>query len=332
MARRHAPARQLRRSCASALVAILASLVAPAAFAQDGPTPVAPFPRDLSGVLAFQSDVRTSSNPNGRIKIYTLDLSAGRVTALTREGDWNDEQPRWSPDGTRIAFKSNRGGSYNLYVMNADGSGVTRITSHAANDHDPSWLPDGRGLVFASDRDRGVGRLDLYRLSLSDGAVERLTTFFNGYAFMPSVSPDGNWVAFVATTFPMDGGYANQVHVLELATRQTWPFDVTGAGCWPNWSPDGSSIAHVWLLNEPSTIQVISSFGDSPVPQPAEPGRWHYYPDWSPDGRLLAISTSPAHHEGEDWDLALLDPSRNRPLQRLTTGAGNDRLPDWRPR
>ena len=48
------------------------ALVAPAAFAQDGPTPVAPFPRDLSGVLAFQSDVRTSSNPNGRINVPSL--------------------------------------------------------------------------------------------------------------------------------------------------------------------------------------------------------------------------------------------------------------------
>jgi len=149
---------------------------------------------------------------------------------------------------------------------------------------------------------------------------------------MPSVSPDGNWVAFVATTFPMDGGFANQVHVLELATRMTWPFDITAAGCWPSWSPDGQSIAHVSLLNEPSTIQVVSSFGDAPQPVPGESSRWHYYPDWSPDNRLLAVSTSPQHHEGEDWDLAIVDPARILPVQRLTTGAGNDRLPDWKPK
>ena len=125
------------------------------------------------------------------------------------------------------------------------GSPITR-----GNDHDPSWLPDGESLVFASDRDRGAGRYDLYRYWLADGSVERLTTFFNGYAFMPNVSPDGGWVAFVATTFPFDGGYANQVHVLELATKQTWPFDVTAPGCWPNWSPDGQSIAHVSLLKK----------------------------------------------------------------------------------
>jgi len=318
------------RTIAATLFVLAVGVIAAAA--QNGPVAVSPFPRNLSGVIAFQSDARTPANQAGHSKIYTIDLSTGRVTALTRDGDWNDEQPRWSPDGRRIAFKSDRGGSFNLYAMDADGKNVVRLTDHAGNDHDPSWLPDGQSLVFASDRDRGPGRLDLYRLWIADGAVERLTTFFNGYAFMPSVSPDGNWVAFVATTFPMDGGFANQVHVLELATRMTWPFDITAAGCWPSWSPDGQSIAHVSLLNEPSTIQVVSSFGDAPQPVPGEASRWHYYPDWSPDNRLLAVSTSPQHHEGEDWDLALVDPARILPLQRLTTGAGNDRLPDWKPK
>jgi len=318
------------RSIAATLFVLAAGVMTAAA--QDGPAVVSPFPRNLSGVIAFQSDVRTSSNPARRSKIYAIDLSTGKVTSLTRDGDWNDEQPRWSPDGRRIAFKSDRSGSFNLYAMDADGRNVVRLTNHAGNDHDPSWLPDGQSLVFASDRDRGSGRLDLYRLWIADGSVERLTTFFNGYAFMPSVSPDGNWVAFVATTFPMDGGYANQVHVLELATHMTWPFDVTAAGCWPSWSPDGQSIAHVSLLNEPSSIQVVSSFGDAPQPVPGVPSRWHYYPDWSPDNRLLAVSISPQHHEGEDWDLAIVDPGRLMPLQRLTTGDGNDRLPDWKPR
>jgi TolB protein len=314
-----------------AAISALALLLVAARAASAQPAAVVPFPRGLSGTLAFQSDARSAANPNGRVKIYAIDLSNGRITPLTPAGDWNDEQPRWSPDGRRIAFKSDRGGSYNLYVMDADGRNVERVTDHAGNDHDPAWTPDGLSLVFTSDRDRGRGRADLYRLWLGDGAVQRLTTFFEGYAFMPNVSPDGNWVAFVATTFPFDGGYTNQVHVLELATLLTWPFDSTGPGCWPNWSPDGSRIAHVHLATEPSNIQVISSFGDAPEPLPGEPSRWHYYPDWSPDGTLLAISTSPEHHQGEDWDLALIDPSRSAPLRRLTQGAGNDRLPDWKP-
>lgn len=315
--------------CLVAAAALLL-VIAPRAGAQ--PAAVSPFPRGLSGTLAFQSDARSATNPNGRTKIYTIDLATGRVTALTGSGDWNDEQPRWSPDGRRIAFKSDRSGSNNLYVMDANGGNVTRLTEHGGIDHDPTWLPDGESMVFTSDRDRGHERWDLYRLWIADRRVERLTNFFEGFAFMPSISPDGNWVAFVATTFPVEGGWANQVHVLELATRMTWPFDMTAPGCWPNWSPDGQSIAHVYLGAEPSRIQIVSSFGESPEPVVGDASRWHYYPDWSPDSRLLAIATSPEHHDGENWDLAIVDPSRAMPLQRLTTGAGNDRLPDWKPR
>lgn len=296
------------------------------------PAAVSPFPSGLSGTLAFQSDTRSAANPDGRVRLYTIDLASGAIRPLGAGGDWDDEQPRWSPDGTRVAFKSNRGGSYNLYVMHADGSNVVRLTNHAANDHDPTWLPDGESLVFSSERDRGIGRNDLYRLWLGDGRVDRLTNYFEGYAIMPAVSPDGNWAAFVAYTFPHDGGWTFQVHVLEIATLLTWPFDMTGPGCWPNWSPDGQSIAHVWAGVEPSSIQTVSSFGESPQLVPGEAGRWHYYPDWSPDGQLLAVSVSPEHHAGEDWDLAIVDPLRARPARRLTHGPGNDRLPDWRPR
>lgn len=311
-------------------VVVLALIAASAAAAQ--PSAVSPFPRGLTGTVAFQSDARSTSNGEGRVRLYTIDLATGTIAPLGSGGDWNDEQPRWSPDGQRVAFKSNRGGSYNLYVMNADGSNVVRLTDHGANDHDPTWLPDGRSMVFSSDRDRGTGRNDLYRLWLDEGRVDRLTTFFGGYAIMPAISPDGNWVAFVAQSFPQDGGWAYQVHVLELATLMTWPFDMTAPGCWPNWSPDGQSIAHVFMATEPTRIQVVNSFGEAPQALPGEHARWHYYPDWSPDGQLLAVSVSPEHHKGEDWDLAIIDPARSQPSRRLTTGSGNDRLPDWRPR
>jgi TolB protein len=313
----------------TATAVILLCLAASRTDAQPGA--VTPFPRGLSGTLAFQSDTRSASNPNARVRLYTIDLATGAIASLGTGGEWNDEQPRWSPDGRRVAFKSDRGGSYNLYVMNADGANVVRLTNHAGNDHDPTWAPDGASLVFSSDRDRGTGRNDLYRLWLADGRVDRLTTFFEGYAIMPSISPDGGWVAFVSQTFPHEGGWTYQVHVLELATLMTWPFDTTAPGCWPNWSPDGSTIAHVWLGAEPTRIQTVNSFGDSPQVVPGENARWHYYPDWSPDGQLLAVSVSPEHHDGEDWDLAIVDPSRIQPARRLTTGSGNDRLPDWKP-
>ena len=60
-----------------------------------------------------------------------------------------DSFPSWSPDGRHVAFESNRDGGYQIYVMNADGSHPTQLTTDAtAEDGDPSWSPDGRKILF----------------------------------------------------------------------------------------------------------------------------------------------------------------------------------------
>src|SRR5438477_2477746 len=101
---------------------------------------------------------------NGR-DIYTIASDGtGEQRLTTSPGD--DTSPKWSPDGTRIAFVSNRDGNAELYVMNADGTGQTRLTNDADIERRPSWTPDGR-ILFA----RGPGDLAAYRLYLikSDG-------------------------------------------------------------------------------------------------------------------------------------------------------------------
>jgi len=292
------------------------------------PSAVKPFPTGLRGTLVFQSDIRGPENPQGRAHIYTIDLSTGTIIALTSGRDHHDENPRWSPDGRRVAFKSTRGGNYDIYVMDADGANVARVTDHAAPDHDPVWMPDGQSLIFSSERD---SRGDLYRVWLADRRVERLTRNFTGRAIMPNVSPDGRSIAFAAQTLTRLQFWEFQVHVLDLATGKTRVLDSTGGACWPAWSPDGRLIANVSLAKEPSSLQIRTAEGGPPREVAADRARWHYYPDWSKDGRLLAFSVSPQHHEGEDWDLALVATDGSSPFQRLTTGPGNDRSPDWRP-
>ena len=69
---------------------------------------------------------------------------------LTRDAD-EDLSPAWSPDGSRIAFQSNRTGNNEIYVMHADGSGVTNITNTPdAGEFDPEWSPDGSKIAFAA--------------------------------------------------------------------------------------------------------------------------------------------------------------------------------------
>lgn len=291
------------------------------------PASVDPFPTGLNGTLVFHSDRRGPDNPDGRNHIFTLDLASGRVSQLTTGRNYHDQHPRWSPDGRRISFVSSRAGSFDLFVMDADGTNVTRLTDHPANDYDPIWMPDGQSMIFSSERD---SRSDLYRLWLKDRRIDRLTHHFVGRAIMPNVSPDGKLVAFAAQTLQRLQFWDYQIHILDLATGKTRALGNSGGACWPNWSPDGR-LANVLMAPEPSTIQVRNADGGGARVLAADPKRWAYYPDWSKDGKLIALSVSPQHHEGEDWDLALIPADGSGPLRKLTSGPGNDRLPDWKP-
>jgi len=87
--------------------------------------------------------------------LYLLKLESGAVVQLTwtpTDRGVGDMTPAWSPDGTRIAFTSDRFGSNDIYVMNADGRNLARLTQKLSNDNHPTWAPNGQTLAFMSDR------------------------------------------------------------------------------------------------------------------------------------------------------------------------------------
>ena len=119
-----------------------------------------------------------STRGGGNFDIYVRDVDdVGSLRRLThprggRRG--NRFSPKWSPDGQMIAFSASGWDAdtgADIYVMDADGGNVRRITTHPSIDGDPSWLPGGKGLVFVSDRD---GKRMLYRIDLDGKNLQRL--------------------------------------------------------------------------------------------------------------------------------------------------------------
>jgi len=140
---------------------------------------------------------------------------AGGVSRLIAS-TWLDDSPQYSPDGQRIAFTSNRSGSYEIWACRQDGSGCNQLTN-LAGPHlgSPRWSPDGRWIVY--DRvDRGRRHLEV--ISAEGGVPRRLTTEpFNHVR--PSYSRDGQWIYFGCDRtgrweiwrMPAQGGVAGQL-------------------------------------------------------------------------------------------------------------------------
>src|SRR5207247_5459515 len=116
-----------------------------------------------------------------------------------------------SPDGRRLAVTLTKDGGSQLFLINADGTGVQRVMSSQGIDTEANFTPDGKSLLFTSDRG---GTPQIYRLTLGSGAVERLT-FEGSYNVSPRHLPDGRGFVFVRR----DGGRFN-LAIEDFATRQ----------------------------------------------------------------------------------------------------------------
>ena len=158
-------------------------------------TAEAPWGQKVTAQVLVTAELLTSSNRSGAFGIYQLRTGAGDTLApILVDGSMN-VQPALSPDRTRIAFSSNRNGSFDLFVMDADGANPRRSTTDAGTEGEPVWTPDGSRILYTTTQPGSGSQL---RSITADGKDSRLLTNSPGGNQSPDVSPDGRTVAFVS--------------------------------------------------------------------------------------------------------------------------------------
>src|SRR6266702_970007 len=148
------------------------------------------------GEIVVASSRAAPSTP-GKFQLYAVERSnLAQITKLTPATDTaSASDPAFSPDGSRIAFVSQRDGNAEIYVMNADGTGTTRVSNDPQSDGRPSFMPDGQSLVFHSSRT--AGKLQIWAVNVDGTALTQLTR--DSVNSSPAVSPDGQIIAYVST-------------------------------------------------------------------------------------------------------------------------------------
>ncbi len=238
----------------------------------------------------------------------------------------NGGLPAVSPDGSRIAFLSNRGGFQDLFVISADGTGENRLTNTPEEETAPAWTADGKQIlfsVFADDTSR------LYAID-QDGKNRREVASVPGRA--PTLSPDGKRLLYMAGTWTAtrlmvsaaDGSNAKQIT------------DGTSIAWNNHWSPDGKRIAFTGRKDSTDRLAVFVMNADGSGQRQVtrltpEEGRAQW-PVWSPDGRRLAIQVNGSNPQAHACHIWIVDVATDE-ARKLSAHSQSylDETPSWFP-
>jgi Tol biopolymer transport system component len=173
-----------------------------------------------------------SSFRSGKDNIFALELARRQERQLT-DSFWNSILPTPSPDGSLIAFARSKLG-WDVYRMNADGSGVTALTGKGGNCR-PDWSPDGKRIAYVSDVADGKG--DVWTMNANGGSKMRITRGDDSYDYNPAWSPDGRWIVYETATGSKRGPWSLAMIPAEGGT----PILLSPPGVddrYPDWAPD----------------------------------------------------------------------------------------------
>lgn len=309
------------------------------------------------GTIAFL----TGTGPHGNLQYVTIDQVAamkpdgsGQRTLANGQDINNSGSPlRWSPDGKKLAFTMQTGGRpARIYVVNADGSGLRRLTGPKyEDDRNPAWSPDGQKLAYDA---RGDGWNEIYIVN-ADGSDERRLTagsystgssrLDGGNAWSPDgrkiaftdrdgrvvvVNPDGSGRRRLTRRAAASGGASWSPNGREIAFVNDREISVVHAdgsglrrlvsqGGLPVWSPDALKLAFDTLNG---AVYVVNSDGSGL----RKVGRMARWPTWSPDGNKIAFTS---YRDGNaDLYVVNADGSGER---RLTHSKLEETNPVWSP-
>jgi TolB protein len=142
--------------------------------------------------------------------------------------------PAWSPDGERIAFAAVRGDNKDIYLINPDGSNLTRLTTYWEDDSAPRWSPDGERIAFQRSSGSRPEFWDLLVMDADGSNLQRLTSSL--YSIVPrgfSWSADGTWLAFDGNKYGDD-----TTGIFVIAADGSQMARLTETGCCPDWQPE----------------------------------------------------------------------------------------------
>jgi hypothetical protein len=159
-------------------------------------TAAAPWGKSAAAEVFVVADLLLASNRGGGFGIYQIRSAVADTLRPILADRFGNIQPALSPDRTRIVFSSNRGGTYDLYLMDADGGNPRRLTTDPGNEGEPAWTPDGSRIIYSATPKGGPPQL--YALRPGGKPPEALTTGPGGN-HSATVSADGRTLAFVST-------------------------------------------------------------------------------------------------------------------------------------
>jgi Tol biopolymer transport system component len=181
------------------------------------------------------------------------------------------EAPAWSPDGSRIAFHSEQqAGNWDIYVMDADGGNITRLTTDPATDGFPDWSPDGSKIAF---RRIVGGTSQIFVMNANGTGVGQLTTGRGGST--PAWSPDGARIAFDS-----DRTGRNEIYVMDADGTDVLQVTTAG-GASPGWSLDGTRIVFYAARSRNTDLYAINPDGSREVRLTSSKDAEHS-PAWGP--------------------------------------------------